>query len=119
MDNRWFYFKKIDTDGNGTRYRALLVARGLHQRKGIDYNELFAPVARYATLRILLAMMIGLNLELLQCDLRAAFVNGELKEIFHMSQHECFLQREKEEYVYLLQKALYGLKQASRAWRKK
>jgi hypothetical protein len=89
------------------------VAKGFTQREGIDYEETFAPVARHATMRALLAKAAVEDLEVEQIDVKTAFLNGPLKETIYMEPPAGYDFGDK---VLLLKKALYGLKQAARAW---
>ena len=118
VKNQWVYDRKRDKQWRTTRYRARLVAKGFTQKHGIDYNEVFAPVAKYTTLRLLLALAAEQDYELLQLDVRTAFLNGDLDEDIYIEQPEGFVVNGKEEWVYKLLKAINGLKQASRAWYK-
>ena len=61
------------------RYKARLVAKGFAKREGIDYNEVFSPVVKHSFIRILLALVAQLNLELAQLDVKTAFLHGDLK----------------------------------------
>jgi len=90
------------------------VAKGYVQKQGIDYEETFSPVARYDTIRTLLAVAAAENLELAQFDIKTAFLNGTLEENVYMEQLEGF--EDDTERVCLLRKSLYGLKQAPRCW---
>ena len=116
VKNKWVYTTKKDTNQNISRHRARLVAKGFTQRRGIDYDEVFAPVAKYSTLRLILALATDEDLNLLQLDVKSAFLNGKLDEEIYMEQPEGFMIKDKKNFVYRLLKALYGLKQASRAW---
>ena len=118
IGNKWVYANKTDSQGNLTRRRALLVAKGFSQRLGIDYNETFASVASYSTLRVLLSIVASQNMEYLQLDVKSAFSDGELEEEIYMKQPEGFIDAERPSWAYRLIKALYGLKQASRVRRK-
>ena len=114
VSSKWVFAKKTDGNGNLVRYKARLVARGYSQREGIDYEEVFAPVAKYTTLRFLLALAVQMDLKILQLDVKSAFLNGELQEEIYLKQPEGFSNDSGR--VYKLLKALYGLKQAARAW---
>ncbi|KAK9220923.1 hypothetical protein WN944_009347 [Citrus x changshan-huyou] len=98
------------------KYKARLVARGFTQRKGVDFNEKFSPVLKHSSIRILLAMVALLDLELEQMDVKTTFLHGNLEEQILMAQPKCFECKGKEDYVCLLHKSLYGLKQSPRQW---
>nr|GEU91047.1 retrovirus-related Pol polyprotein from transposon TNT 1-94 [Tanacetum cinerariifolium] len=92
--------------------KARLVAKGYRQEEGIDFEESFAPVAHIEAIRIFIANAISKNMTVYQMDVKTAFLNGELKEVYP----EGFVDPDHPTHVYHLKKALYGLKQASRAW---
>ncbi|KAH9663295.1 hypothetical protein KPL70_019630 [Citrus sinensis] len=119
IGNKWVY--KIKRDGNDQveRYRARLVVKGYAQKEGIDFNEIFSPVVRLTTVRIVLAMCATFDLHLEQLDVKTAFLHGELKEEIYMLQPEGFAEKGKENLVCRLNKSLYGLKQAPRCWYKR
>ncbi|KAH9806495.1 hypothetical protein KPL71_002780 [Citrus sinensis] len=72
------------------KYKARLVARGFTQREGVDFNEIFSPVVKHSSIRILLAMVALLDLELEQMDVKTAFLHGNLEEQILMVQPEGF-----------------------------
>ncbi|KAH9734072.1 Integrase catalytic domain-containing protein [Citrus sinensis] len=80
IGNKWVY--KIKRDGNDQveRYRARLVVKRYAQKEGIDFNEIFSPVVRLTTVRVVLAMCVTLDLHLEQLDMKTAFLHGELEE---------------------------------------
>src|SRR6201994_664877 len=110
---RWVY--AIKSDG---QKRAQLVAKGFSQIPGIDFEDTFSPVARYETVRILLATAALDDWEIEALDVKTAFLYGSLKEELYMEQPPGFVSKGQEGKVYRLKKALYGLKQASLAWNK-
>lgn len=112
---KWVYKVKSDVV-NKCKYRARLVAKGFTQKEGIDYGETFAPVVKYSTLRLLLALAVKLNLKITHLDVKTAFLNGLLKENVYMKQPEGFVVKGFENKVCKLKKAIYGLKQSSRSW---
>lgn len=114
VKNRWVYRTKVNPDGCVQRYRARLVAKGYSQKAGIDYNETFSPVARYDTVRTLLAVAAAQKLHLSQFDVRTAFLYGTLEEDVFMCQPEGF--DDGSGRICKLQRSLYGLKQAPRCW---
>ena len=111
VKSKWVF--KLKNDG---RYRAHLVAKGFTQIPGIDYDETFSPVARFESLRLLLALATLEDWEIHQMDVKSAFLNGVLDEEIYMEQPIGFITTGKETKVCHLKKAIYGLKQASRAW---
>ena len=116
---KWIYKVKRNSSGNITRHKARLVAKGYSQRRGKDFDEVFSPVARAESIRILIALAAQLKWELHHLDVKSAFLNGEIKEEVYVLQPEGFIEKEKEDYVLRLRKALYGLKQAPRTWNSK
>lgn len=86
------------------------------QKQGVDFDEVFAPVTRIETIRLLLALAAKESWEVHHLDVKTAFLNGEIKEEVYVRQPEGFVVKGKEHYVYRLIKALYGLRQAPRAW---
>lgn len=114
---RWVYRIKRNLDGSVDRYKARLVAQGFSQRSGIDYFDTFSPVARYDSIRAILAIACSRQMHLLQFDVKTAFLYGELNEEIFMAQPEGF--KNNTTKVLKLKKGLYGLKQAPRQWNMK
>ena len=113
---RWLYKVKRGADGSINRYKSRLVAQGYSQTEGIDYEEVFAPVARTEAIRSLLSLANSENLEIHQMDVKTAFLHGVLDCDLYMEQPEGYVDPEKPDYVCKLNKGLYGLKQAARCW---
>jgi hypothetical protein len=118
LDGRWVFKVKRNSDGSLDRFKARLVIRGYRQQYGIDYNDTFASVCRYESVRLLLALAAACNLSIKQFDVKTAFLNGILEEEIFMEQPEGMDNGNKDE-VCLLRKCLYGLKQAPRMWNKR
>lgn len=110
---KWIFKRKV-TPGESDRYKARLVARGFSQKYGIDYLDTYAPVVRYDSIRVLLAMAVAEEMEILQFDVKTAFLYGELKEEIWIELPEGPWQ--SKERVVKLQKSLYGLKQSPHCW---
>jgi hypothetical protein len=95
------------------RNKARLVAQGYTQVEGLDFGETYAPVARLEAIRILLAYACAHNIKLDQMDVKSAFLNGYINEVY-VEQPLGFEDDKKLDHVYKLKKALYGLKQSPR-----
>ena len=116
---KWVWKTKRGADGRVTKYKARLVAKGFAQTYGLDYEETYAPVARYPSIRALIALSAHHDWELHQMDVKSAYLNGDLEEEIYMDQPEGFVVEGKEDWVCRLKKSLYGLKQAGRTWYQK
>lgn len=113
---KWVFKVKRNPDGSVNKYKARLVAKGYVQRHGVDYDEVFAPVARIETIRLIIALAASHGWEVHHLDVKTAFLHGDLKEEVYVKQPEGFEVEGSEGKVYKLSKAIYGLKQAPRAW---
>lgn len=113
---KWVFKVKKNADGSVSKYKARLVAKGYVQCHMIDYEEVFAPVARLETVRVIIALAASSGWEIHHLDVKTSFLHGDLQEEVYVSQPEGFKVKGSENKVYKLHKALYGLKQAPRAW---
>jgi hypothetical protein len=104
---------KKDLDGIPF-YKSRLIVGGHRQREGIDYSDVFAPVVKSQTIRILLAIATMCDYEVRQIDFVTAFLNAELSDEIYMRQPKEF--DDGTGRICRLKKGLYGLKQAPRAW---
>src|SRR5712671_3538201 len=111
IKSKWVF--KLKADG---RYHAHLVAKGFTQIPSIDYDETFSPVARFESLRLLLALAALEDWEIHQMDVKSVFLNGVLDEEIYMEQPQGFITPRTETKVCHLKRAIYGLKQASHTW---
>ena len=109
---KWVYKVKRDEHGAIVKHKARLIARGFVQREGIDFEEVFAPVARMESIRLLLALAAGKDWRVHHLDIKLAFLNGELAEMVFVRQPPGFAVKGAEHRVLQLRKVLYGLRQA-------
>jgi hypothetical protein len=116
VGTKWVFHNKQDKFGVVTRNNARLVAKGYSQVESLDFEEIFAPVARLESICILLTYGTHYDFKLYQMDVKSAFLNGPIKEEVYVEQPPGFEDQEYSNYVYKLHKVLYGLTQAPRAW---
>lgn len=110
VDTKWVLLEKLErTDDK--RYKARLTARGFTQRPGIDYDEIYAPVCREETWRMLIATALAREMIIRQFNIEAAFLNGPIEEEIYVRDEHATGKK-----AWRLRKALYGLKQAARNW---
>ncbi|GFS33196.1 hypothetical protein Acr_00g0026970 [Actinidia rufa] len=84
---------------NNTFELARLVVKGFTQRKGVDFGEIFAPVVKMQSIRVVLGLAASLDLEVEQMDVKTAFLHGDLQEEIYMEQPEGFQEDGKEGYA--------------------
>ncbi|GKV11817.1 hypothetical protein SLEP1_g23036 [Rubroshorea leprosula] len=116
LNNKWVFRVKSKVNNPNPRFKARLVVKGFRQQKGIDNDEIFSPVVKMPSIRVILALAASLNLEIEQLDVKTAFLHGDLEEEIYMKQPEGFEVQGKKNLVFKLKKSLYGLKQAPRQW---
>ncbi|GJW00049.1 putative ribonuclease H-like domain-containing protein [Tanacetum coccineum] len=116
IGTKWVYKNKKDERGIVVRNKARLVTHGYTQKEGIDYDEVFAPVARIEAIRLFLAYSLFMNFIVYQMDVKSTFLYGKIEEDVYVCQPPGFEDPEFPDRVYKVEKALYGLHQAPRAW---
>nr|GEU87071.1 hypothetical protein [Tanacetum cinerariifolium] len=116
IGTKWIYRNKKDERGVMVRNKARLVVQGYTQEKGIDYDEVFASVARIEAIRLFLAYASFKDSVMYQMDVKSAFLYGKIEEEVYVCQPPRFEDPEFPDRVYKVEKALYGLHQAPGAW---
>ncbi|GJU24997.1 putative ribonuclease H-like domain-containing protein [Tanacetum coccineum] len=116
IGTKWVFRNKKDERGIVVRNKARLVAQGYTQEEGIDYDEVFAPVARIEAIRLFLAYASFMGFIVYQMDVKSAFLYGTIEEEVYVCQPPGFEDPQFPDKVYKVEKALYGLHQAPRAW---
>ncbi|CAI7933701.1 unnamed protein product [Closterium sp. NIES-54] len=114
ISSKLIFRHKYGPDGELTCYKSRLVAKGFQQTKGKDFDEIFAPVGKGTTLKVMLGMAANRGWKIKQMDITTAFLNGIILEELYMLQPEGL--DDGSGRVCRLKKAIYGLKQAPRAW---
>ncbi|CAI7926844.1 unnamed protein product [Closterium sp. NIES-54] len=114
MSSKLIFRHKYGPDGELTRYKSRLVAKGFQQTKGKDFDEIFAPSGKGTTLRVMLGTAANCGWRIKEMDITTSFLNGIILEELYMLQPEGL--DDGSGRVCRLKKAIYGLKQAPRAW---
>jgi hypothetical protein len=109
VTSKWIYKIKHVVDGSVEKYKARCVARGFSQKEGEDYDETFAPIAKYTSIRSIIVISSFMGWKLHQMDIKTAFLNGVIEEVY-IEQPQGFVIHGKEYHVCRLNKALYELK---------
>eukprot|EP00253_Pinus_taeda_P017342 PITA_17342 len=119
IGNKWVFKKKTNAEGKVDKYKARLVAKGYSQVPGIDFGDIFSPVAKVTSIKLLLSVATAFDFEVEHMDVNIAFLHGDLEEEIYMKQPEGFAVKGKKELVRKLKKSLYVLKQSPRMWYQK
>ncbi|GJW90046.1 retrovirus-related pol polyprotein from transposon TNT 1-94 [Tanacetum coccineum] len=115
IGTKWVFRNKKDERGIVIKNKARLVAQGYTQEEGIDYDEVFAPVARIEAIRLFLAYVIFKDFVVYQMDVKSSFLYGKIEEEVYVYQPPEFEDPDFPDKVYKVEKALYKLHQAPRA----
>ena len=116
VTSRWLYKLKHVADGSIEKYKARFMARGFSQVEGVDYDETFAPVARYTSIRVVISIAVEMGWKIHQMDVKTTFLNDLIGEEVYIEKPLGFAVHGRQSHVCILKKALYGLKKAPRAW---
>jgi hypothetical protein len=116
LSSKWIYKIKHVADGSIEKHKARFVVHGFSQKEGIDYEETFAPVAKYTSIRTIIALAAKMKWKLHQMDVKTTFLNVVIEEEVYIEQPQGFEVKDRKTHVCRLKKALYGLKQAPKAW---
>jgi hypothetical protein len=116
VSSKWIFKTKHVVDGSIEKYKAIFVARGFSQKEGVDYEETFAHVYSYTSIRTIIVLAAKMKWKLHQMDVKTYFLNGVIKEEVYIEKPQGFEVEDRKSHVCKLKKALYGLKQAPRAW---
>lgn len=112
---KWLFKSKRDENGNVVRHKARLVAQGFTQKFGVDFDEVFAPVAKQVSLRTLLTIASRRGMIVKHVDAKAAYLHGILDETIYMKQPDMY-HTGGANVVCRLKRSIYGLKQSARVW---
>jgi hypothetical protein len=116
VSSKWIFKIKHVVDGSIEKYKAIFAARGFYQKEGIEYEETFSHVARYTSIRTIIALATKMKWKLHQMDVKTTFLNGVIKEEVYIEQPQGFEVEDRKTHVCKLKKDLYGLKQYPGAW---
>jgi hypothetical protein len=116
VSSKWIYKIKHVANGSIEKHKARFVACLFSQKKGIDYEEIFALMARYTSIRTIIPLAAKMKWKLHQMDVKTTFLNGVIEEEVYIEQPQGFEVEDRKTHVCKLKKYMYGLKQAPRAW---
>jgi hypothetical protein len=108
--------KKMNVTRKVKKFKDRLVEKGYSQVEGVDFDEIFSPVEKLTSIRVLIYLATTFDLEIEQMDVKTMCLNGDLEEEIYMKQPEGSIVKGKKELVCKLERSLYGLKQSTRMW---
>ena len=109
VGSKWIYKVKHAADGSVEKYKARFMAKGFSQNEGIDYEETFAPFAKYSSVQTIISLAVEMGWRVHQMDIKTAFLNRVIEEEVYIEQPEGFDVENRETHVCRLQRALYRL----------
>ena len=106
IGSKWLFKKNLNVEGKVEKYKSCLVAKAYSQLDGIDFGEIFSPVAKIISIRFLLSIVVSFDLEVEKMDVKTTFLHGDLEEQIYMKQLEVFIVKGNKELVCKLKKSL-------------
>jgi hypothetical protein len=82
--SKWVFKKKMNDAGQVEKFKDRLVAKGYSQVEGVDFGEIFSPVAKLTSIRVLMSLVATFDLEIEQMDVKTTFLNRDLEEVIYM-----------------------------------
>ena len=119
IGSKWVFKKKTNAEGKVEKYKARLVAKVYSQVPGIDFGDIFSPVAKVTSIRLLLSVAAAFDFEVEKMDVKTTFLHRDLEDEIYMNEPKGFVVKGKKELVCKLKKSMYGLKQSPRMWYQK
>ena len=116
VGSKWVFRTKFLSDGSIKGFKARLVAKGYTQLPDLDYTDIFSPVIKASTVRVVLSLVVSHKWPLRQLDVKNDFLNGILHETVYMEQPPGYVDPRHPLHVCKLKKTLYDLKQTPHAW---
>jgi hypothetical protein len=114
IHSKWVFKKKLNVEGKVEKCKAQLVEKDYSQVEGIDFGEIFSPVAKLTSIRFMLFVATSSDFEVENMVVKKTFMHGDLEEEIYMKQPEGYVVKGKKELVCKMKKSLYGLKQSLR-----
>jgi hypothetical protein len=99
IGRKWVFKNKMYVVGQVEKFKARLVAKGYSQVEGVNFGEIFSPVAKLTSIRVLMSLYATFDLEIEQMDVKAMFLHEDLEEEIYMKQLEGFVVRGKKDLV--------------------
>eukprot|EP00253_Pinus_taeda_P026867 PITA_26867 len=97
IGSKWVFKKKTNAEGKAEKYKARLVAKGYSQVPRIDFGDIFSPIAKVTSIRLLLSFVVAFDFEVEQMDVKTTFLHEDLEEEIYMKQPEGFVVKDKKE----------------------
>ena len=119
INSKWVFKRKTNEIGYIEKYKDQLVAKGYSQVEGVDFGEIFSPIAKLTSIRVLMSLTTTFDLEIVKIDVNTTFIHKVIQEEIYMNQPEGFIIKGKEELVCWLRRYVYGMKQSPRMWYQK
>jgi hypothetical protein len=116
IGRKWAFKKNMNSAGQVEKFKDRLVAKGYSQVEGAEFDEIFSPVAKLTSIRVLMSLATTFYLKIKQMDVKTTFLHGDLKEEIYMKQPEGFVVKNKKDLVCKLKIPLYGLNKFPRMW---
>jgi hypothetical protein len=116
FNNKWVFKKNMNATGQVEKFKAQLVVKGYSQVEGVDFGEIYSPIAKLTSIRVLMYLTEAFDLKIENMDVKTTFLHGDLEEEIYMKQPEGFVVKGKKYLVCKLKISLYALKKSPRMW---